>query len=543
MKATNMDTISRIPTFSLAALFLLAAFSLFSCSGVPLKESSSETAAEHSVPRASDRVHDGLNREGTSLLSHAEIESARQWTEFAWGGGNGFGDIEMAGTERDELDLSTPGQDRSIALDGEAETVEVSSAEEELQIEERSAQPLNAGKEEENSDQARLYDAIDFCQKSQDHWREGRLEKAKGCLDQAYQSILDIKSDQDPEMVQQIDDLRFLIARRILEIYASRFDGVRGNHNEIPLIMNDHVQAEIKRFQGNERDFFLESYARSGKYRPLILEKLKEAGLPLDLSWLPLIESGFKVRAFSRSRALGLWQFIPSTGYKFGLNRNQWIDERMDVEKSTNAAIEYLKELHEIFGDWTTVLAAYNCGEGTVLRVIRHQRINYLDNFWDLYGRLPRETARYVPRYMAVLHIIMNPDTYGFAFNGPDSPHAFEEVKIAKPVRLRDVAREIGVSEGMLIELNPELRHKATPKGYALKVPPEQAELLQASLAKIPKYIPPKRRYVYHRVRRGETLSHIAKRYRTSTRAIANANGIVQKDFIRVGQKLKIPVR
>jgi membrane-bound lytic murein transglycosylase D len=334
-----------------------------------------------------------------------------------------------------------------------------------------------------------------------------------------------------------------MISKRILEIYASRFNGVEGNHNEIPLVMNDLVQAEIKRFQTRERDFFLESYARSGRYRPLILEKLEEAGLPLDLSWLPLIESGFKVRAFSRSRALGLWQFIPSTGYKFGLKRNKWIDERMDVEKSTDAAILYLKELHEIFGDWKTVLAAYNCGEGTVLRWIRRQRVNYLDDFWDLYGRLPRETARYVPRYLAVLHIIQNPRKFGFELNGPDLPLAFEEVRVPKRVRLRDVARKIGISENALIELNAELRYKATPPNYSLKVPPGKAHMLLANLEKIPQYKPPKKRYVYHRVRRGETLSHLAKKYRVSVRSISNANGIVQKDFIRTGQKLKIPVR
>ena len=270
---------------------------------------------------------------------------------------------------------------------------------------------------------------------------------------------------------------------------------------------------------------------------------MEEAGLPLELSWLPLIESGFKVRALSRSRALGLWQFIPSTGYKFGLKRNQWIDERMDVEKATNAAIAYLKELHRIFGDWATVLAAYNCGEGTVLRVIRRQKINYLDNFWDLYEKLPRETARYVPRYMAVLHIIKDPGIYGFELDGLEAPVVYEEAYIGKPVRLKDVAGAIGVPEHMLVELNPELRYKSTPKDYSLRVPPDRAQLLVAKIDTIPRYTPPKKRYVYHRVRRGETLSHIAKRYRVSVRAIARANGIVQKDFIRIGQKLKIPVR
>jgi membrane-bound lytic murein transglycosylase D len=116
-------------------------------------------------------------------------------------------------------------------------------------------------------------------------------------------------------------------------------------------------------FQTVEREFFLESYQRSGRYREQFARTIRDAGMPEDLAWLPLIESGFKVKALSRARALGLWQFIPSTGYKFGLKRNDWVDERLDPEKSTMAAIAYMKELHQIFGDWATVLAAYNCGE------------------------------------------------------------------------------------------------------------------------------------------------------------------------------------
>jgi len=543
MKPTVMHTPLKNPIIAYTGVLFLIGFSLFSCSGVPFKGLSQRTSGQYSDPHASEGLQDGLNREGTSLSSPSATDSGGKWLDLAWGEANGSSDTGVEETKGDGRNLSSLSQDSLTAVGGGAEKTEESSAQEELKIEDKNAQPPNGAKEEENSDQARLYDAIDFCQKSQELWKQGRLEKAKQCLDQAYQSILDIKSDEDAEMIQQIDDLRFLISKRILEIYASRFNAVKGNHNEIPLVMNEHVQAEIKRFQNKERDFFLQSYALSGRYRPLILGKLEEAGLPFELSWLPLIESGFKVRAFSRSRALGLWQFIPSTGYKFGLKRNQWIDERMDVEKSTNAAIDYLKELHEIFGDWTTVLAAYNCGEGAVLRVIRRQRINYLDNFWDLYRRLPRETARYVPRYLAVLHIIKDPHLYGFELNGPDSPLNFEEVEIPNSVRLRDVARGIGVSQRVLIDLNPELRYKATPQGYSLKVPPEKAQVLRANLAEIPRYTPPKRRYVYHRVRRGETLSHIAKRYRASIRSIANANGIVQKDLIRVGQKLKIPVR
>ena len=396
---------------------------------------------------------------------------------------------------------------------------------------------------ESDSDQDLIDAALDYCKASQDFWAEGYLNKAIEALDQAYELILKVDSDNAPKLFQQKEDLRFMISKRILEIHASRYTAVNGNHTAIPLVMNKYVEDEIKCFQRRERKFFIESYKRSGKYRPKIVESLKEAGLPEDLSWLPLIESGFKVRALSRARALGLWQFIPSTGYKFGLNRDAWIDERLDPEKATASAILYLEELHQIFGDWTTVLAAYNCGEGTVLRVIRKQKVNYLDNFWDLYQRLPRETARYVPRFLATLHIIKDPEKYGIALGEPDKPVPYEVVTIDKQLHLKAVAKKLNISYKGIKELNPELRYSITPDNqYAINVPEGKSEVLLAEVANIQKWAPPRKQYVYHRVRKGETLSTIARRYHTSIRSIVMANNIKRKHFIRARQRLKIPV-
>lgn len=398
--------------------------------------------------------------------------------------------------------------------------------------------------ENEEKDQNLLDTALEFCDASQEYWSEGSMDKAINSLDQAYNLVLKVNTNVNPDLIQQKEDLRFMISKRILEIYASRYTAVNGNHNEIPLIMNEHVEKEIKRFQGNERRFFLESYKRSGRYMDEIVRALDENGLPEELAWLPLIESGFKVKALSRARALGLWQFIPSTGYKFGLKRDTWIDERLDPEKSTAAAIAYLKELHKIFGDWTTVLAGYNCGEGTVLKRIRNQKINYLDNFWDLYQQLPRETARYVPRFLATLHILKDPEKYGFTLDELDPPLSYETVNIEKPVQLKRVAKELDIDFKELSELNPELRLSVTPaSSYSLKVPSGSGQTLLAIMDDIPKWTPPKNAYVYHRVKRGETLSVIALRYRTSVRRIVDANNIRRKHFIRVGQKLKIPLR
>jgi membrane-bound lytic murein transglycosylase D len=310
------------------------------------------------------------------------------------------------------------------------------------------------------------------------------------------------------------------------------------------MTMNEYVEREIKVFQGIERDFFIESYKRSGRYYPDMVQAFRDAGLPEDLAWLPLIESGFKVRALSRARALGLWQFIPSTGYKFGLKRNDWIDERLDPAKSTQAAIAYLKELHQIFGDWTTVLAAYNSGEGNVLRVIRGQKINYLDNFWDLFLQLPRETSRYVPRYLATLSIIKDPGRYGFTLGEPDRPVPSETVTVEKPVHLRSVADAMGVPVSEIAALNPELRRDATPPTrYTLKVPTGSSDTLLAKLDSLAKYVPPKPEYVLHRVRRGETLSGIALRYRTSVQRIAETNRMSENTLLRTGQRLRIPLR
>jgi membrane-bound lytic murein transglycosylase D len=392
--------------------------------------------------------------------------------------------------------------------------------------------------------QSRLDEALHLCEISQSFWQKGELDNALESLDNAYALILDVDTKQDDaELIQQKEDLRFLISRRILEIYASRNIVVNGNHDAIPMEMNRYIEEELQRFTtGPEKGFFLRSYQRSGQYRPYILEALKEAGLPEELSWLPLIESGYMVRALSSARALGLWQFIPSTGYKFGLRRTHYVDERMDFVKSTHAAIEYLKELHNIFGDWATVLAAYNCGEGRVLRVIRSQNVNYLDNFWDLYQRLPRETARYVPRFFATLHIVKNPEKYGLDQVALDAPFAYDSVDIHRQAHLRDIGRSIGVDLATLEALNPELRHRIVPpEPYTLRVPPGQAEHLLAQINTVPTSTLPQQAFTMHTVRSGETLGAIARRYRTSVSRIMQANNLKSSHLIRAGTRLRIP--
>lgn len=415
----------------------------------------------------------------------------------------------------------------------------------------------------------------------------GDSKAALAELDKAYSILLSIDPKKYPELAQSLEDLRYTIAKRIIQVQASKAKGTKGVASPIPMVMNRHVKEALDNFQGPLRDFFMRSYNRSLKYRPMIVAKLKAAGLPEELSWLPLIESGFNVRAFSPARALGMWQFIASTGHKYGLKRDEWVDERMDPEKSTDAAILYLKELHGLFGDWTTALAAYNCGEGNVLRVIRTQQIDYLDNFWDLYERLPKETAFYVPQFIAVLHIIKSPKTYNFDLPESASSYEYDTVQINKCVSLSSLEAACNFEEGVLSSLNPELRRYITPPySYQLKIPKGKKELILAALETIEEFMDrpkvakngnkkngqevqaatkkttlgerntnsnkaqevvkaanptqTKGAFSYYTVKKGDTLQSIAASQGVSLDSLKKANRL-SSNKIAIGQRLAIP--
>ncbi|MBD3414584.1 MAG: LysM peptidoglycan-binding domain-containing protein [Candidatus Aminicenantes bacterium] len=373
-------------------------------------------------------------------------------------------------------------------------------------------------------------------------WDQGHIDDAISFLDSAYDLIYHIKLPPDSALIQDKNDLRLLIAQRIQEIYASRTGALGENHGSIPLVENKYVLKEIKSFTGKEKKLFQQAYKRSGQYREMILDELNKEGLPRELSWMPMIESWFKIRAYSRARALGLWQFISSTGYRFGLKRDRWIDERMDPEKSTRAAVQYLKELHSYFGDWTTALAAYNCGEFRVQRIIRNQRINYLDNFWDLYPMLPRETSRFVPRFIAAVFIVNDPGKFNMSLPTPDPPLNYQEITIRRPIKLSTLSTKMGLPPEKLADFNPELRHKSTPdREYTLKVPAGTLEMASSVVNSLPRWIPPEATYFIHYVRRGETVSEIASRYGTSISSIARLNRLNRRYLIRPGQRLKVP--
>ncbi len=396
--------------------------------------------------------------------------------------------------------------------------------------------------------EATQQEALELCQSASEFLDRGEIDDAVAALDRAYELMLGLPNDGDASWLQAKEDVRRLVADLIVRTYASRQTAAGSPATSwdlaLPMVQNEHVEREIRSFTNGERQFFLDAYRRSGRYRPMILAKLEAAGLPSQLSWLPLVESGFKVRALSRASALGLWQFIASTGQRYGLARDAWIDQRMDAERATDAALAYLTELHAMFGDWPKALAAYNCGEARLLRISRQHPEVYLD-FWDMYMMLPGETRRYVPRLFAALRILEDPSHYGIDLPEVDPP--MEEstlVEVPRSVELKRLEQELGLSAGVLAALNPELRHAGTPpRTYPLRVPAGTGERLLEVAAGLPEWSPPRPATVTHRVRRGETLSGIASRYRTSVSAIMRSNNLRSANRIWPGQRLQVPVR
>ncbi|MCK4224885.1 MAG: LysM peptidoglycan-binding domain-containing protein [candidate division Zixibacteria bacterium] len=305
---------------------------------------------------------------------------------------------------------------------------------------------------------------------------------------------------------------------------------------DMPIEWNQRVENSIIYFQTVAREAIETYLKRSGKYKDLMQSILREKGLPEDLVWLCLVESGFNPKAYSWARAVGPWQFIASTGRKYGLRRNWWYDERRDFVKSTYAACDYLTFLYNKFKSWPLALAGYNGGEGRVGKAIKKHKTN---NFWKL--KLNRQTANYVPLYMAATIIAKEPERYGFDVEY-DEPIRFDEVMVNQPVDLKKVARSLGSSFAILKQLNPELRRGVTPPnypGYQLRIPAGTKKLFAQKFkgynAKTSGL------FVEHKVRKGQTLSHLSHRYGVPISAIMELNGLTNKHRLSIGQRLIIP--
>jgi membrane-bound lytic murein transglycosylase D len=318
-------------------------------------------------------------------------------------------------------------------------------------------------------------------------------------------------------------------------------DDLAATEHDVPIPQNERVLEYVELFQGRLRDYIQESLTRGSRYLPMIHGVFKEAGLPLDLAYIPIIESGFKTNALSKASAKGPWQFMRATATEQGLKTDWYVDERSDPEKATVAAAKYLKLLHTLFdGDWHLVLAAYNGGLGRVQRAIKRSGES---DFWSLSAStryLPRETREYVPLILAAIIVAKNPAQYGFDVT-PEAPIDYETVIVPRAVDLRRVAEWTGHSIDEIQMLNPELRRWTTPlkTQYELKVPKGTASEFSTRLASASanELVA----LTWHTVKKGETLATISRRLKVSRVDLAEANGLTIKSRVKVGQSLVVP--
>ncbi|HET7208516.1 MAG TPA: LysM peptidoglycan-binding domain-containing protein [Terriglobales bacterium] len=410
-------------------------------------------------------------------------------------------------------------------------------------------------------------------QAGQANYQAGHVEEAKQNFDNAFNLLLsspiDIQSDErlqhefeklldnvngmeltglqegdsnaqqnsEPAPIDEANEVNFPVDPNIK---AKAEAEVKATHSDLPLMLNDTVAGYINYFSTTGRSTLEHALARSGQYHDMIERTLKQEGVPEDLIYLAEAESGFHPLALSRAGARGMWQFMSSRAKGYGLQRNWWVDDRQDPEKSTLAAARHLKDLYKQFGDWYLAMAAYNSGPGTVQSAVK--RTGYAD-FWELYRRnvLPRETRNYVPIIVAVTIMAKNPAQYGLDTVIPDKPLTSDTVRIDYPVDLRLVAQCVDASPADVQELNPSLLRMITPKDkpFDLHLPAGTKETYLDSIAAIP--VGMRVWWRYHKVQDGDSLASIARTYRTTTKAIAQTNHL-DSDDLESGSRLIIPI-
>ena len=311
---------------------------------------------------------------------------------------------------------------------------------------------------------------------------------------------------------------------------------------DIPIVINARVEEFIQIFQTTLREKFVTWLARSGKYIPIMKRLLKEQGLPEDLVYIALIESGFNPYAYSRSKAVGPWQFIYLTGKKYGLKVNWWVDERRDPEKSTIAAARYLKDLYETFACWYLAAAGYNAGEYKIVKAMKRYRT---EDFWRLtkVRYLKRETKDYVPLMIAAALVAKDPEKYGFTDVEYQKPLRYEKVRVPELTGLSVVANACEASLEEIKDLNPELRRGVTPPNendYEIKIPFGRKDLFEVTFQILQAY--EKFEFKTHLVKKGETLKGIAKLYRVDLEPLLELNHLTKATPISKGTILSIPI-
>jgi len=311
---------------------------------------------------------------------------------------------------------------------------------------------------------------------------------------------------------------------------------------DIPIVVNEKVEHCILLFQTTIRDKFVTWLARSGKYIPLMKNLLKEQGLPEDLVFMAFIESGFDPYAYSRSKAVGPWQFIYRTGKRYGLKVNWWVDERRDPEKSTIAAAKYLKDLYEMFACWYLAAAGYNAGEYRIIKAMKRFRT---EDFWTLtkHRYLKRETKNYVPLMIAAAVVAKDPEKYGFTGIEYQEPIRYEKVKVPELTDLIHIAKACEIPLEEMKDLNPELRRGVTPPNeleYEIKIPFAKKDLFTKNF----ETLQPLERFQFktHLVKKGETLKGIARLYRVDLDPLLEINDLNKASPLSKGMDLLIPI-
>jgi membrane-bound lytic murein transglycosylase D len=324
---------------------------------------------------------------------------------------------------------------------------------------------------------------------------------------------------------------------------------------DLPNLDHPRVDDFVRIFTTSKRGDFTRFMQRSGRYEAMISQKLEERGMPQDLIYLAMIESGFNSRAYSHAHASGLWQFIAETGKRYGLDINLAVDERRDPVKATDAALSYLQELHGRFGSWYLAAAAYNTGENRVGRIMREETGSERgdeESYYRIRHRLPRETRDYVPLMVAAARIAKQPDHHGFADLKKETPLSYDEVTVAPASSLAAVARASGTTVAEIRALNPHFKLDRTrnDRHSEVRIPagasplfaanwPSMAETVRVA-ARTPARAPARPQVRRYQVRRGDNLTVIARRHGVTITALRSANGI-RGDRIRAGQTLRIP--
>ena len=369
-----------------------------------------------------------------------------------------------------------------------------------------------------------------------------------------YQNILSASIDYYDNKVSSVDHTKSGLSTAVFKdkleeyIYNQNLydiidieETVEIIEGHVPITYNKQVASIIKYYQNQGRPYIKQWLNREDKFKEIILPILKEEGLPPEIFYVAMVESGLKTDAKSYASAVGPWQFIASTAKSFNLEKNYYIDERRDIEKSTRAAAKYLKRLHKQFGDWYLAFAAYNCAE---TRVQRH--INYFNtrDFWEL-KNLPKETQNYIPSILAIIFISKNPEKYNFKVN-PDPYFEWETIEINKSVKIKDIAKCSGINEKILKQYNSELLRDIVyvngNKPYMFKMPLGYNPDFDSLFALIPESKSEGTYIISHKVKSGESYWLLATRHNTTITAICEINNLDRNKPLRMGKIIKIPV-